>query len=172
MNNRAIEDREWFLLWFRLDHNDGYALWYSGEKDGLESVQGRIPYWKAARSAQEHAERKGYTITSETPKLHDLDNIAQVANGGELTDFRLLLGAWNLFSDVAVTLTSAEFIQLDQRSLDAYNHLFHLVGLGPFDGVHPPPLSKRESEEIRQLLTAGLKLFRVSLKNMDESNPD
>jgi len=169
MNTSVADDREWFLLWFRLDQSDGYALWYSSERDGLESVRGKIPFWKTSVGAQEYAERRGYTLSSEPPKLHDLDYAMQLTNGGELADFSSLLSAWNLFSDVAATLQRADYLQVDQSFLDTYNHLFFLSGIGPFKDVAPPSFSEQEADQLRQLLAAGLRIFRESLKDMAES---
>ncbi|MBK8252205.1 MAG: hypothetical protein IPK82_06000 [Polyangiaceae bacterium] len=159
--------KQWFLILLRIDWQEGYTLWFSGEGDGFEVVGGKVPTWRSANTALEYAAKQGYTVASEKPPIYALDQLMErVTSTWTLADRQSTLDAWNLFSDLATTVGNQAFLTLDRESQDVYNHLFYLCDAAPVRGTQAEPLSTDELDQLRKVVAAGLNLTREHFGKM------
>ena len=115
-----------FPLLYRLQRGENYLLWVSGEKDSVAvDADGFVPSFRTLVLLQEFADRERYRLEIEEPKLHDLDWVASWRTDMPV-DCDAALAAWNLFSDVSVSVPALthNFRILDSRFPSIYNKLF------------------------------------------------
>jgi hypothetical protein len=113
-----------------------------------------------------YAAAKHYPLEHEEPKRHDLDwAVTCLSRAIPAVDCVEALAAWNLFSDVALSIHGAgrAFEELDKQSRAIYEKLFwgnNLPSLTP-EGCHfDPEWSSDEITVLATVLRAGLEMFR------------
>jgi len=165
---------DFFPLLYRLKSVDRYLIWVSNEKDsvGVDS-RGRVLAFESAASLGRYADLNHIRLESETPVLHDLDWVAfWTESSDEPVDCKRALAAWNLFSDVAVSIgpSGFGFSRLDSEERTIYQKLFwgnNLPSVIPEGCEFIPEWSSGEVERLTEILRTGLSMFEVAL----QSNP-
>lgn len=127
--NHTTSVMDWYVLWARHENEDRYLLWCSDEVDGVEVVDGIVPYWTAQSALLAYAQEKGYPLILETPKVHDLDHASRFVDGSATVEWSMLLTVWNLFHDVAVSTRHDELLAMDEKANVLYDRLFRLSAL-------------------------------------------
>ncbi len=170
----------YYPYWYRLDGADAYLLWRTDESsertapDGvlLDEV-GRVVTFRHLDQLRDYAARRGIPVVTEVnPEPLDLDAVDRWLAAARKTnvDCATFLNAWNLFSDLASTI-QGDLAHIDgQREGRIYNKLFwgnNLPAVTP-PGKHYEPLwSKSEVGRMRNVLGAGMRLFRERLGSSD-----
>jgi hypothetical protein len=93
-------------LLYRLKSGRRYLIWISNERDSVAvDKEGRVLAFKSAASLRRYADLNLISLKKETPILHDLDWVAiWTESPDKPVDCPKALAAWNLFSDVAVSI--------------------------------------------------------------------
>ena len=155
----------YYRLWYRLDHADGYLIWFSNATDGVVTQpDGTVPSFRDQEAVQTYASSQHLTLDEMEPLLHDLDSIVAWlgrSRPAEL-DCATFLTAWNLFGDLSASV-KGDFDSDRTRTQHVYEKLFwgtNLPSVTP-PGKHYTPLwNDEELRVMREILTNGLMLFR------------
>jgi hypothetical protein len=160
--------RTYFRLWYRLDGADGYLIWFSNEEDGIVvEADGSAPAFRDLAALQAYADSQHLDMLIEEPILHELDSVAAwLARPVHAIDCDAFLAAWNLFADLAAS-TGAVFEPDSERTRHVYDKLFwgnNLPSVTPPGERYVPRWSAAERRIVRQVLGAGLALFRARVR--------
>jgi hypothetical protein len=162
---------EYFSLLYRLNAENRYLIWCSNEKDSVAvDAGGFIPTFKDSLVLRQYAEMSDYVLKDEEPILHDLDWVVvwtKSARGP--VNCEKALAAWNLFSDVAVSIRSrgTAFKRLDAQCQKIYMKLFwgnNLLSMTPEGSKFVPVWSPDEIAVLVEILATGLALFASSTR--------
>jgi hypothetical protein len=163
--------RTYYRLWLRLDGAERWMLWHTDDDapDGVWiDASGGIPLFSSSASLDRFAVRLGITLASDPPILHDLDVITQWLSDPrrDTVDCDAFLAAWNLFSDVAVTV-GAELPDQGEPANTIYKKLFwgcNPPSVTPPGSYYVPEWTPAELPTLRQILAFGFSLMRPRLK--------
>ncbi|GGF23842.1 hypothetical protein [Hymenobacter cavernae] len=166
------EEWEYFISWYKLDREDGYLLWKTGDAtDAIYTdADGRIPSFGSISQITEFAKESGITLVHEEPRLQNLDWAKNwLKNPRVFIDCRACLTAWNFFLDVAEG-TSRRFAGQSGERRQAwrgkiYDKLFFGTSTGmllapPETPPYKPRWNKDERKFIAKVLTQGMQIFR------------
>jgi hypothetical protein len=161
---------KYFPLLYRLEAEDRYLIWISNEKDFVVvGPEGLVPTFKHMASVQAYADLNNYSLEREEPILHDLDWVATWTKAPDApVDCRKALAAWNLFSDVAKSISERgiSFDRLDSQFPGVYDKLFwgnNLPSVTPSGRHYEPAWSQDELAALTEVLSAGLAMFASCL---------
>lgn len=163
--------REYYKLWYRLDGDDGYLIWYSDEKDGVAvDSGGKVPSFRHAGGLLEYAAAHGLTFVEGDMIPHNLDALAVWLQKQELrrVDCDSLLTAWNLFADVSRSIGGG-FDTDPELTVRIYEKIFwgnNLSAVTPAGKCYRPIWTGHELKLMREVLGFGLSLFRESLSSL------
>jgi hypothetical protein len=116
----------YFCLWYRLDHTDGYLIWFSNDQDGVVTQpDGIVPSFRDQEALRAYAASHQLMLEETAPLLHDLDAVARWLRRSLSADVDCdaLLTAWNLFGDLAASV-NADFDRDRDRTQRVYEKLF------------------------------------------------
>jgi hypothetical protein len=155
----------YYRLWYRLDHTDGYLIWFSNDMDGVVTrSDGTVPSFRDQEALQAYASNHHLTLDEMEPLLHDLDIVVEWLDfslAAEL-DYDTVLTIWNLFGDLS-TSVNGDFDRDRKRTQHIYEKLFwgtNLPSVTPPGKQYTPLWSDEELLVMREILTKGLLLFR------------
>lgn len=158
----------YYRLWYRLDHTDGYLIWFSNDTDDVVTQpDGTVPSFRDQEALQAYASSHHLTLDEMEPLLHDLDVIVEWLGrslSAEL-DCDTFLTAWNLFGDLSASV-NGDFDRDRKRTQHVYEKLFwgtNLPSVTPPGKYYTPLWSDEELLLMREILTNGLMLFRKSV---------
>ncbi len=161
--------RTYYPLWYRLDHTDGYLIWFSNEHDGVVTLPDEtVPSFPRQEALRSYASSHQMELDATEPLLHDLDLVAQwigSAFSPEI-DCSSFLGAWNLFADLAISV-NGDFDSDRIRTMHVYEKLFrgnNLPAVTPPGMRFTPQWSDDELMLMREILRDGLELFRKHVR--------
>ncbi|MEW5858947.1 MAG: hypothetical protein AB1861_16445 [Cyanobacteriota bacterium] len=157
---------KYFIFWYRLDQVDSYLIWYENEPDGviLDST-GIVPIFPEIDRLLAYVGSLGLHLEKQELILLDLDVVKHWLDKQRNThiDCDRFLCAYNLFSDVALSVDDNGFDRDRQRTNSIYNKLFwgnNLPVVTPLGKHYEPIWRDDEIEMLRELLEYGLKMFR------------
>lgn len=155
---------------YKLDGIEKYLLWYSDDPDGIYiEPTGEIFAFSSLTQLKFYAKLNHLPLASEPSMLHDLDYIDTfIQNQNRIQiDYDKLLTAWNLFSDLAVSVPEkgTDFTVIN-KSLDSIYEIIVFRYFEPdqytFD-KQDSPWGDEENQSICKLMRSGIKLFRTAL---------
>ena len=158
-------DNAYYNLWFRLDARDAYLIWFTGEPDGvLVDANGKAICFLSNEDLLRYASSLNLSVRTEESKLHDLDFVASwlAAKEDETVNCKIFLATWNLFDDISRSV-SGNFDANRKKTNKIYEKLFwgnNIPVVTPEGKSYTPLWTKRELKTIREVLGAGLSLFR------------
>ncbi|HEX2927949.1 MAG TPA: hypothetical protein VHP38_17110, partial [Ruminiclostridium sp.] len=97
-------DKEYYILWYRLNKNDRYLIWFSDESDGVVTgPSGNALSFNSKAELQEYALKNNLDITSEEPELHNLDLVSEWIKESDPSsiNFSQFNNIWNLWTDIS-----------------------------------------------------------------------
>jgi hypothetical protein len=161
--------RTYYRLWYRLDHTDGYLIWFSNDEDGVVTQpDGTVPSFRDQEALRAYATFHQIDLDAMEPLVHDLDVVVQRLRrplSAEI-DSDAFLTAWNLFGDLA-TSVNGDFDGDRKRTQQIYDKLFwgnNLPAVTPPGKQYTPVWSDDELLLMREILHDGLLLFRKQVK--------
>ena len=170
----------YYPYWYRLDNADAYLLWFTdGSTDGTEpdgvllDQVDRVVMFRHLDDLRDYAARRSLPVAAEVnSEPLDLDAVDRwLAMARKTTvDCETFLNAWNLFSDLASTVQGGPVHIDDQREGRIYSKLFwgnNLPAVTPPGKHYTPIWSKSEVGRMRNVLGAGMRLFRDRLGSSD-----
>ncbi len=157
----------YYRLLYQLDGEQAFLLWFSNGSDGVVVRDGRLLSFSDETVLYRFARQYGLNWIDEAPILHDLDEIQRwvLCPRGRTLDCSAVLMAWNLFVDLARSLSDAGLglLEVDGAHEGLYRKLFfgnNLSAITPEGERYDPTWSGSEVVEIANLLALGLELFR------------
>jgi hypothetical protein len=161
-----------FPLLYRFQAEDRYLIWISGEKDSVVvDAAGFVPSFRDLMTLRQYADLNHHSFETEEPSPLDLDWVATwTAARTGIIDCKAVLDAWNLFSDMAASITNqgSEFKRIDPQFPGVYRKLFwgnNLPSVTPEGKQFIPDWSAEEISSLAEVLTAGLDLFRSCVRS-------
>jgi hypothetical protein len=161
--------RTYYRLWYRLDHTDGYLIWFSNDDDGVVTQpDGTVPSFRDQEALRAYATFHQIDLDVMEPLVHDLDVVAQWLGrprSAEI-DSDAFLTVWNLFGDLA-TSVNGDCDGDRKRTQPVYDKLFwgnNLPAVTPPGKHYTPVWSDDELLLMREILHDGLLLFRKHVK--------
>lgn len=156
-----------YKLLYRLNGTERFLLWFTNETDGVVTdSDGFVPSFPTENDVRSFADRMGVETADEAPILHDLDAIRNwlVDPRPENVDCEAVLAAWNLFGDVARSVSrGAPFLKADEALGAVYDKVFlgnNIPALTPEGETYKPVWTPAEVSELADLLQVGFELFR------------
>lgn len=165
---------QYFPLLYKLRGRERYLLWVSNDKTAVAMhTQAMAPSFATLRDLRDYARLKDCKIESGEPKVHDLDWVADwLDRPTKQIDAECALLAWNLFSDLAVSAHSSEFLAKDAKYPTVYKKLFfgnNLPSMTPAGRRYIPRWSREEVDALADVLGTGLNLFESVVRDWPES---
>ncbi len=169
-------NRKYYPLWYRLGKREGYLLWFGGELDGVVTDSDRgVPSFDDLDALRTYATSRDLVVEDEEPGMFDLDSAAQWISNGTAASIGCdaLLSAWNLFDDISRSV-GAQFDADRERSDGLYKRLFagsdvaNEVLRPPDEPLFAPRFTLPETEEMRQILQAGLAIFQRAVRTRSD----
>ncbi len=163
----------YFVLWFRLDGEDRYLIWYSGKRDGVVLDSNReVASFLDQPRLNNFAQQRDLAIQPEEPVLHDLDAITGWLgqHDNNAVDCDLVLTAWNLLIDVQSTVENRDVLRETPEHDALYQKLFwgnNFPSLTPPGKHFVPAWSGTEIQQLRGILMDGFRLFRGWVKETE-----
>ena len=167
---------DYFIIWFKLDYHNQYAIWCTGQKSNLPDQfyqeNGLIPIFENITSLNKYATRKNITLIEEKPTIHNLDCVQTwLKTTSKKKYHKELLNAWNFFGDIAAIEQSSylHFEKLTQNHLSRYEKLFYAGNIlrrdsGNINPKYCEKLTKQDILSISIVLRYGFKLLRKSFR--------
>lgn len=168
---------DYYLLWFQLDEEDRYLIWITHEvdKDRIATNSAdKVLVFSTPQKALQYADQQGWKIDLESPVLYDLDYVKDWLEQPDPDDVDCVefLHAWNLFNDVAYSLSliqpeGNDFIAGTELTNLVYDKLFwgnNLPSVTPEGKEYIPIWPAEHVEELKRVLDAGLKMFREHIQ--------
>ncbi len=161
-------NREYYKLWYRLDGEDAYLIWFTDEKDGvITDSNGKISNFQNTENLVQYAEGQNLSVDVEDAILYNLDAIAEwlMNNESEEVDCSNFIAAWNLFDDISRSVGS-NFDGDHKLTKKIYEKLFwgnNLLSMTPEGKQYHPIWTKRELRIMHDVLHSGLSMFRNRL---------
>ncbi len=162
--------REYYILWYRLDDEDSYLIWFSTENDDGVFVDrnGFVPSFQNISDLQTCAGNNQIKIKVEEPNLIDLDIVKNWLSetDNKIENYNPFLNAWNLFEDISVS-TNGNFDKDKEVTNNLYNRIFwgcNIPAVTPEGESFTPTWTKKELKIIRETLNFGFEMFREKIK--------
>mgnify|MGYP003630175215 FL=1 len=161
-------DRMHLRYWYRLNGVDRYAPWFDGgETDGfLTDQEGRIPTFSTKNRLDEWAHSIGVNyaesiVIGNTTTLTDLDRSqAWAAESNRIgLNASNLLSTWNMFTDVAATVSDSGEFEVASKAATGYDALFFACDADR-SGSTVPKWSDFQIREVKDVLMLGQALFK------------
>lgn len=159
-------NRNYFILWYRLDRVDSYLIWYTNDFDGVVVDNSeQVIMFKYIPLLRKYADKCGLHIEEEEPGLHNLDAVKDWIENPSKTDINcdILLSAWNLFIDIASSVQDVTFDRDREKTDLIYEKLFwgnNLPAVTPPGKHYKPNWTDDEIEKLQEVLADGLKMFQ------------
>lgn len=166
------DNRKYYVSWYRLDSQDQYLLWWTGDYNDAVWVDAnrQVPVFTTIGQARAFAQQQGIPLEKEEPILQNLDWIQHwLRNPAIAIDTEACLTGWNFFTDVADG-TGRPFAGQRGEIRKAwrgkiYDKLFFGTGTGMLlapEGTprYEPSWNKAEKKFIAKVLMQGLRIFR------------
>ncbi len=159
---------KFFRLWYRLDRQDSYLIWYSNTTDGIfVDEKDFILSFITLAELESYASKNTLCLENEIPILHDLDWVCDWLRCPSSTTINCdhVLATWNLFADISISVKIGGelFKNLNRKYDRVYDKLFwgnNLPSVTPAGVKYIPVWSSEEICVLETVLEAGLKLFR------------
>jgi hypothetical protein len=168
--------KKYFPLLYRLQAEKRYLIWISSEKDSVMVDDGGfVLSFTDVAQLRGYADSEHYVLQNEEPILHDLDWVVGWTKLPLVPiDCEKALAAWNLFSDVALSIAArrADFERLDSRPT-VYKKLFwgnNLPSMTPKGRYYIPEWSADEIAFLAEILSAGLNLFESCTRRFSQDS--
>jgi hypothetical protein len=161
--------RIYYRLWYRLDHTDGYLIWFANDTDGVVTQSDKtVPSFRTQEALHDYATSHQIDLDMMEPLIHDLDVVAQWLRRplSAKIDTDALLTVWNLFGDLAASV-NGDFDGDRKRTQHIYDKLFwgnNLPAVTPPGKQYTPVWSDDELLLMQEILHDGLLLFRKHVK--------
>ncbi len=156
---------KYFILLYRLDQIDRYLIWYTHDIDRLlVDKNGYVPSFANLSSLDNYAKKNLITLEAEAPLLHNLDQVKKWVDNPKKSNINCqdFLAAWNLFTDLAVSVEDITFDCQSQLTNNIYDKLFwgnNLPAVTPGGKHYQPIWTDEELEILHKILNDGLLLF-------------
>jgi hypothetical protein len=164
-------NREFYILWYRLDQKDSFLVWFSTENDDgvLVDENGFVPSFKTKERLLNFCAEKNIRIKQEEPILHNLDIVQEFIDNQRLrkVDCPAFNSAWNLFEDISNSI-NGEFDSHVKSTKKIYEKLFwglNLPAVTPEGKSYEPSWTKQELKIIRETLKFGFQMFAEKVKD-------
>lgn len=161
-------ERDFYIIRFRLDGIERFLIWYTDENDGvIIETDGRVPVFGDVEKLLSYASENSIKFIDTEPTFEDLDVIRDWIEEGAQgpIDCNAFLGAWNVFADISQS-TGGNFDSDKDFTLNIYNKLFwgcNLPALTP-PGKHlTPEWGEVELKTISLVMTEGIEMIRRSV---------
>lgn len=157
-------DKEYYILWYRLNKNDRHLIWFSDESDGVVTgPSGNALSFNSKAELQEYASKNNLDITSEEPELHNLDLVSEWIKESDPSsiNFSQFNNIWNLWTDVSNS-TGKGFDEDIESAEMIYDKLFWSCTLPTGksdDQEYIPEWTEDELKNMRELFLRGIDMF-------------
>lgn len=157
-------NKEYYILWYRLNKKDSYLIWFSDETDGVVTdPSGKALSFDSKEELLEYALKNNLEIVSEEPELHNLDLVSEwiKVNDPELINFSQFNNIWNLWTDISHS-TGKGFDEDKESAEMIYDKLFWSCTLptGKSDNEeYIPEWTEDELRDMRELFLRGIDMF-------------
>ncbi|MDJ1484116.1 hypothetical protein QNI16_26700 [Cytophagaceae bacterium YF14B1] len=166
-------ERLFFAIGFSLDQKDRYLIWIQDETDQvLVETDGLIPVFNSETALAKYAAKKYVEIVNEEPVFCDLDYLSNwIAQPNNPIDCQMFLSIWNLFTDIASGINrSFTGNEKDKLTNKVYDKIFYgnnLPSVTPEGKYYIPVWTKAERGRLIEIMSEGIALLRISLKEID-----
>ncbi|HEX2868463.1 MAG TPA: hypothetical protein VHO03_15580 [Ignavibacteriales bacterium] len=157
-------DKEYYILWYRLNKMDRYLIWFSDDADGvITDNSGNALSFQSKEALYEYASSSNLEITSEEPELHNLDLVSEwiKENDPSVINFSQFNNIWNLWTDTSHS-TGRSFDEADESAERIYDKLFWSCTLptGQSDNEdYIPEWTEDELKAMKELFLKGMAMF-------------
>ncbi|TGE23777.1 hypothetical protein E5K00_00755 [Hymenobacter aquaticus] len=172
----AQDNRKYFVSWYRLDGQDRYLIWWTGDYNDAVWVDAKrqIPVFTTIGQAQDFARQRGIPLETAEPELQNLDWVKHwLQHPTSAINTEECLMGWNFFIDVADG-TGRPFAGQRGKIRKAwrgkiYDKLFFGTSTGMLlapEGTarYIPRWNKAEKKFLAKVLTQGLRIFREHMQ--------
>lgn len=174
-----------YPLWYRLDNQSRYLIWYSIEDAAVDmdgfvlDENNKILSFGTLEDLAAYAERENLPMESESLDAQNLtlmrfDMVARWLNSRKTKPRRPVaircsefLSVWNLFTDMSRSL-GGNFDADRKRTNGVYDKLFwgsNLPVMTPEGESYTPRWSASEKRILREVIRHGLRMFRRNIKH-------
>ena len=161
--HRMTSPRLHFALMYRLDGCDRFLIWFGDDPDGVVlAPDGRVATFANLADVEHFFAQHDLAWEEDRPKRYDFDELARWLEqpAADTVDCPAFLEAWNLLSDVAV---SVGLQRLGEDAQDVYDTLFwgcNFPAVTPPGEHFTPTWADEALTDLARVLAKGLLQFR------------
>jgi hypothetical protein len=173
MDLPLVDSLAHYFVSCKLNGQDHVLIWYTGRgkemEDGLLiDKAGFLLVFKSVQQAHEYAGANKLMVGDPEAVCYDLDELASwLDHPNNELDCVEALNLWNLFSDVAASVSfSSPFRNLDRARPTIYEKIFagnNLPVMTPPGRHYEPTWSQDEMRHIAEVMATGWELFKSAL---------
>jgi hypothetical protein len=160
-------ERQHFIIPYRLDGRDRCLLWFSDKRDGvLLTETGTVATFANQESATAFAQERSLSVELDTSGHWDFDVIAQwiSAPAAGRIDCDHIYNVWNLLGDIAESIGAA--LEFSDEELHVHEKLFwgcNIAAVTPSNERFVPEWPADQIDTLANALLDGLRLARDSI---------
>jgi hypothetical protein len=157
--------KQHYILWYRLDENDRYLIWFSDKIDGVVVRNKQVVTFTSVAGLRSFATQNGIKLAPDEPVVHNFDTVTQwIPDPGQELNSIDCMNAWNLVKDVVNTLRMKFKGNLtDNLTLEVYDKICQNNTIP----AHVPGaeggkrnLKEKERKLLAEIMTQGLEIAR------------
>jgi hypothetical protein len=185
MSARFTDVKSYYILWYQINRENNYLIWFTGDKDGVYSENGKVPTFASKELLRQFAESKNIELVNEEPILHNFDSVNDwLCDATKVINPHDFLVVWNSVGDIAETL-KLQFSgdNRDSAVYQIYGKLFAANNLPAMNAeYYELELDEKETSLLGKIMRDCLRIFRESTKisdfiknqlfNLELFNPD
>jgi hypothetical protein len=164
-------ERLHYIVMFRLDGSDRFAVWYTDDVDGVLLDEAKlVATFPSPGAVKAYAANLGLELVEEAPEVYDFDRIAAWIAEPRAAgiDCSMMLNAWNMLADTASSLSCRLFEPRGSKLV--YDKLFrgnNLEVVTPPGEHYEPTWSDEDVAVLAGVLSAGLGTLRAAVSQKD-----
>ena len=142
-----------------------FMIWYSGDEDGFLLSDQRLLVFPSIEEANIFAQKEKITFETEE-SVYDFSDLIGLINNVQLPEnCRVLIDAWNFFSDLSKTLNETFVGESDEEATIAiYDKLFRGCNLEILKSEeYHPVFDDKETCNCRAVFLNGLSILKKQL---------
>ena len=166
--NKIYNDKIYYIIKFEYYSEEKWALWFTSDKDGVITENGKIYCFDSERSLKIYC-RKMNINSEEEVEEYRIDEIEKWVNTESIeVDCRMILEFWNIVDDISESVKKSIYKRTD-ISERIYEKLFYgnnLKSINTSGRVYVPKWSDEEFGSFKKYIETSFDIYKKTVIDM------
>ena len=163
--NKIYNDKIYYIIKFEYYSEEKWALWYTSDKDGVITENGKIYCFDSERSLKIYCKKMNINFEEEVTEYR-IDEIERWVNAKVIeVDCQMILKFWNIVDDISESVKKSIYKRTD-ISERIYEKVFYgnnLKSINTSGREYVPKWSDEELEVLKNILKQALIFIKKQL---------